>query len=206
MVDIVHDQVDLALLAELHDLGDELGFEDLAGGVVGAVDDDRLGVGGDRLFDILHARLEGAVLRGNDARHAVDHLDHLGIGHPVGREDDDFILRVEQRVQDVVQSHLGPGGDDHVLRGDQLVVILLGVADDGLLKEGSPSGGEYLTSPELSLAAELSTAVMGVLFFGSPMPRLMTGSPRWRMRRAVSLSARVGDSWIARANWLIDIE
>ena len=36
---------------------------------------------------------------------------------------------------------------------------------------GMPSVGEYLMSPVLSLAAALSSAGNGVLFFGSPMPR-----------------------------------
>jgi hypothetical protein len=39
-------------------------------------------------------------------------------------------------------------------------------------------------------------AVMGVLFFGSPMLMLITASPRSRSRRASSLSAKVGDGAI----------
>ena len=37
--------------------------------------------------------------------------------------------------------------------------------------DGSPSVGQYFTSAWVSFAAELSNAVIGVLFFGSPMPR-----------------------------------
>ena len=72
-------------------------------------------------------------------------------------------------------------------------------------REGVPSGGVYLTSPEVSLAAELRMAVIGALFFGSPMLILMTGSPRSLKILASSLSASVGDSAIVRANWLIDM-
>ena len=60
--------------------------------------------------------------------------------------------------------------------------------------EGNPSGGVYFTSPLDSFAPDASTAAMGVLFFGSPMPRLMTASPRSRRRRASSFRAKVGDS------------
>ena len=38
--------------------------------------------------------------------------------------------------------------------------------------EGKPSGGVYFTSPLVNLAAEARIAVMGVLFFGSPIPKL----------------------------------
>src|SRR3990172_12863258 len=71
------------------------------------------------------------------------------------------------------------------------------------LREGIPSVGVYWMSPRLSMAAELNTALMGVLFLGSPMPRLITGSPRSRSRRASSFSRRVAESGIERASWLI---
>ena len=45
-------------------------------------------------------------------------------------------------------------------------------------------------------------AVIGVLFFGSPIPRWITASPRSRSRRASSFSLSVGDSAIERASWL----
>src|SRR5574339_451194 len=68
--------------------------------------------------------------------------------------------------------------------------------------EGSPSGGVYFTSPLVNFAAEAITAAMGVLFLGSPIPRLMTGSPRSRNKRASSFSAKVGDSVISLASTL----
>ena len=43
---------------------------------------------------------------------------------------------------------------------------------------------------------------MGVLFFGSPIPRWITASPRSRSQRASSFSARVGDSAISVASLL----
>jgi hypothetical protein len=49
-------------------------------------------------------------------------------------------------------------------------------------------------------------AVIGALFFGSPIPRWITGSPRSFRMRASSFNLRVGDSTIDRASWLIVIE
>src|SRR5512147_2312664 len=72
--------------------------------------------------------------------------------------------------------------------------------------EGNPSGGVYLISPLVSLAAEARTAAMGVLFLGSPIPRLMTASPRSRNKRASSFSANVGDSAISQASLLSFID
>src|SRR6266545_4872376 len=72
--------------------------------------------------------------------------------------------------------------------------------------DGRPSGGVYLISPLVNLAAEARTAAMGVLFLGSPIPRLMTASPRSRSNRASSLSAKVGDSAISQASLLSFID
>src|SRR6266496_5582738 len=68
--------------------------------------------------------------------------------------------------------------------------------------EGNPSGGVYFTSPLVSLAAEARIAEIGVLFLGSPIPKLITASPRSRRSRASSFSAKVGDSAISLANLL----
>ena len=70
------------------------------------------------------------------------------------------------------------------------------------LSAGMPSGGVYLTSPVLSRAVQLTMASMGVLLFGSPPPRWMTGSPLSLSSAAVSFSFRVGDSQMDLASWL----
>src|SRR5512133_2664184 len=72
--------------------------------------------------------------------------------------------------------------------------------------EGSPSGGVYLISPLVNLAAEARTAAIGVLFLGSPMPRLMTASPRSFNKRASSFRAKVGDSAMSLASLLSFID
>jgi hypothetical protein len=52
------------------------------------------------------------------------------------------------------------------------------------------------------MAAELRMAAIGVLFFGSPTPRWMTGSPFSRKIRASSFNATVGEGWMEQAIWL----
>src|ERR1051325_7150221 len=72
--------------------------------------------------------------------------------------------------------------------------------------EGKPSGGVYLISPLVNFAPEARTAAIGVLFLGSPIPKLMTASPRSRNKRASSFSANVGDSAISLASLLSFID
>src|SRR5512140_3673857 len=69
-------------------------------------------------------------------------------------------------------------------------------------KAGMPSAGVYLISPLFNSAVQLRMASMGVLLFGSPPPRWMTGSPFSLSSAAVSFSFRVGDSLIDLASWL----
>jgi hypothetical protein len=70
------------------------------------------------------------------------------------------------------------------------------------LSEGMPSDGAYLISPPDSRAAEARIAVIGALFFGSPMPRWMTDSPFSRRILASSFRRRVGDSTMELASLL----
>ncbi len=109
MVNIVHDQVDLLPLAKIDDIGDKLIGEDRAGRIVGAVDNDRPGVGADSLLDILHARVKGAILGRDNHRDTIAHLDHLRIADPIWGQDDDFILRIKNAVQNIEQRLLGAG-------------------------------------------------------------------------------------------------
>ena len=84
---------------------DQLGEEGLgvhrAGRGVGAVDDDRPRVRADRAPDVLHPRLEAAVLRRDHDRHAVAHLDHLGVADPVRRQHDHLVPGIQDREQGV---------------------------------------------------------------------------------------------------------
>lgn len=58
-------------------------------------------------------------------------------------------------------------------------------------------------SPVFSRAAALSRAAMGALFFGSPIPKWMTASPRSLSRAAASFSFKVGDSAMDRTSVLM---
>ena len=77
------------------------------------------------------SRVKGPSCWGNDDRNGITHLDHFGITHPVRRQDDDLILGVEDAVQHIEEGLFGAGGDDHVFWGNQAVVVIFGVADDG---------------------------------------------------------------------------
>ena len=132
LVDVVHDEVDAALFAELDEFGDQRFWIQRSRWVVRAVDDDGLGVGGDGILDLRETRDESAVFGRHDHRDAIDHLDDLWIAHPEGCEDDHFILRVEKREQEVVEGLLGACGDHDVVGCDDAIVILLGIPDDCL--------------------------------------------------------------------------
>ena len=144
VVDVVHDEPDPLALAEVDEPGDQaLGVED-ARGVVRAVADDDARRRPDGLLDVLRPRDEAAVLGLHDDRDAVAHPDHLGVADPVGGEDDDLVLRVQDRVEDVEDRLLRPGRDDDVLGGDDAVVVLLGVPDDLLLQPRGAVGRRVL--------------------------------------------------------------
>jgi hypothetical protein len=84
--------------------------------------------------------MEGAVLGRHHHRLPVEHADHLGITDPVRRQQDYFVLRIEQRVEQVEDGLLGAGADDDVLRRHLAVVALVGVTDDGLLQRRQSVG------------------------------------------------------------------
>ncbi len=75
---------------------------------------------------------------------------------------------------------LAPADDNDIFRCNDPVIIFIRIADDRFFNDGVPSGGEYLTSPEVNRAEELKIAVIGALLIGSPIPKLITGSPRSR--------------------------
>jgi hypothetical protein len=112
--------------------------------VIGAVDDDRLGGRRYRALDVGHPWIKAAVFRRDDDGDAAHHLDHLRVTDPIGREDDHFVVGIEQRVDDVEQRLLGARRDDDILGSDQPIVIVFGVADDGLLQRGNTIGGRIL--------------------------------------------------------------
>ena len=135
VVDVVHDQVDAALLAERDEALDQLGRVDRARRVVRAVA---------RSAPSCTSRTPPPPRRAAGTKPpssgvtitglAVHHPHHLRVADPVRREDHDLVLRVDEREQRVVDRLLRARGDDHVLRRDDPAVVLLGVADDRLLQ------------------------------------------------------------------------
>ena len=88
-----------------------------AGGVGGAVDDKQAGPGGNGCFQLLRSDLEsGFDPRPNDHRFAICQPDHVRVGYPVGRRDDDLIAGVEQRLDEIEKTLLAPAGDEDLFR------------------------------------------------------------------------------------------
>ena len=130
VINVVDNKIDPLGLTEINDVVNELiGVHD-PGRIVGTVDDNGAGIGADDSLDILYPRVKRAVLRRHDNRNAEHHPHHFGIADPVGSEDDHLVLRVNDRIENVVHGLLGAGRDDDVFRGDDTVVILFGVMDD----------------------------------------------------------------------------
>jgi hypothetical protein len=101
VVDIVKDKVNSLCLTVICYRRDEILGENDPRRVVGTVEDDRFGIGSYRFFDILHARVEGAILRGHDDWDPIDHFDHLRVAHPVWCKNNDLILRIQYREEDI---------------------------------------------------------------------------------------------------------
>ena len=95
-------------------------------------DDDRLGPPGDPGSDILVAGDETVFLvGGNEDRNTAGHADHLRIGDPAGRRDQDFVTWVQDRLEDRKEGMLGAVGDEDLLRGIGQAVIPLHFPGDG---------------------------------------------------------------------------
>ena len=102
-IHIIGGDQDVGIFQQHVPQGLELGHAvGLAGGVGGAVDDEQPGFVGDGGFELLGGDLEGLGLVAlDDHRFAVRQHDHIGIGHPVGGGDDDFVTGVEQSLGQV---------------------------------------------------------------------------------------------------------
>ena len=147
VVGVVHDEEDVLLLTELDHARHELVRIDDARGIVGRVEDDGLGVGPDGRGDLFDLGAEGAVFRDHGDGHAAGELHHLGVGDPIGRRENHLVLGLEDGVQGHHDGLFGAVGGDHVGGSEALVVVLLGVADDGLL-EGRDAVGRRV--PDLA--------------------------------------------------------
>ena len=132
-VDLVGDDVDVLAL---HDLGQgqELVLTVSAAGRIGrVVEDEGLGRRGDRGLERLGGQEEAVLLAGRDYDGlALGQRDALGVGHPVGRGDDDLLALVDEGLDEVEEGALGPGGDDDLLGRVFDPEVLLEALGDGL--------------------------------------------------------------------------
>ena len=112
-------------LRHLGDGQDVLLRQHRAGGIAGGVQQDRPGPGCDGLFDI--RRLDPVVIfliRGDGHRSGADAAGLPVVVGEAGIRHQDFIARVQQRHHGQEQSLHGPHGDDDVVFGIALPVLL----------------------------------------------------------------------------------
>ncbi len=103
--------------------------------VRGAVEQQPLRLGRDRLFELLGHELEAVVLRaGHGNRRAFGQLHHVGIAHPIGRRDDHLVAGVERGQERVEQHLLAAGGGDDLLGRVVEIVLALELGRDRLLQ------------------------------------------------------------------------
>ena len=133
--------IDVGVRQHLHQGLGLLGRVGGAGGVAGGVEDKHAGAVRQRVAQLLRRDLEVLVGAGvDDDRNAAAELDLLGVGHPVGRGDDDLVARVQQGGKGQVEAFLAAhAGDDLVGRVGQAVFARQLVAD-GLLELGHAGG------------------------------------------------------------------
>ena len=131
IIDLIRDDIQVMLHADICDGFERLFRIDSAGRVGGVIEDDGLGLIRDGLLELLRRELEALLLADIDNNgHAAEQANHLIITDPVRGRNDHFITRIDQRGQRNVDRVLGTTGDDR-LRGIvfQTVVRLGAVAD-----------------------------------------------------------------------------
>ena len=136
-VNFVADDPESAFGAEGDDLADEIGGEYGSGGIVGGVEDDRLGVGLDGGGDVFKggdAAVFGVSL--DDARLGTGEEDLLIVGAPEGGDEDDFVAGIAEDLEGVVDAVLCAAGDDDLAGFGGEVVLFGEFSGDGLAEGG----------------------------------------------------------------------
>jgi len=140
VVNIIHNQVEAFLFAVLDYFSNKIFRIHYTRGIIRAINDDRLGIRAHSIGNLAHSGMEGAILGRDDHRDAARQFHHLRVTHPIGGRENDFILWVEDDVEQDHDSLLGSTRGDHIIRRDDFVVALLGVPNDGLLERGNAVG------------------------------------------------------------------
>ena len=132
-IDLVGDDVELLFHGEGGDLLERFARDHAAVGVAGAVEDQRLGLVRDALFDLLGANDEAVlVMAGHEHRHAAHHFHHFRVADPVGRGDEHLVAVVDEHAQRRKERLLGAAGDDDLRNIVGKAVVLEEFLRDGL--------------------------------------------------------------------------
>ena len=133
IIDLIRDDIQVVLDADIGDSLERLFRIDSAGRVGGVIENDGLRLVRDGVLELLRRELEALLLTDiDDHRHTAEQAHHLIIADPVRGRDDDFVARVDQSGQRNVDHMLGATGDN-CLRGLVFqTVIRLGAVTDRL--------------------------------------------------------------------------
>jgi hypothetical protein len=141
-VDLVGDAEGFVLLTEFGDEGEFVEREDAAGGVVGRVDDDGLGLRGEGAAEFVG--VEGPIggVEGDEFAGGAAELEVGVIVFVVGLEDDDFVTGVDESEEDGGHAFGGAADDGDLAGGvDIEAVVMAGFVGDRLA-EGRDAPGD----------------------------------------------------------------
>src|SRR6185436_13620230 len=92
--------------------------------------------------------LESALnARKDKYRRAIGDEHHVGIGHPIGRRDDRFVARVEQRTTKVEDGLLGTARDEDLRALVLEAVVAAELGDDRILELVRALNGRVAREP-----------------------------------------------------------
>ena len=115
---------------------------DRACGVAGRTEDDGACAGCDSLLELLGSHLEILLDGGGDGhRSTLGQQYHLGIAHPVGRRDDDFITGIYQSHDGIAHALLGSVAAQNLAGQVVQAVLILQLGNYGLLQIGVAGHG-----------------------------------------------------------------
>ena len=137
LVNLIGDEIDLIFDDDFGNLLERLDIVSGAGRIAWAVNQHRFCLRTDCRFNLFRCHAE--VLRGCGINHARDGTCEFylfGVTHPIRRGEDDFVARVADSLQDVVDSMLRATGDDYLRGGIIQAVVPFEFRGDGLSEFG----------------------------------------------------------------------
>ena len=137
LVNLIGDEIDLVFDDDFGNLLKRLHIVGGACRIAWAVNQHRFCIGTDCRFNLFWCHAE--VLRGrgiNHARNGSCEFDLFGVTHPIRRGEDDFVARVADSLQDVVNGMLRATGDDYLRGGIIQAVVPFEFVGDSLSEFG----------------------------------------------------------------------